>query len=1091
MPALTSVRRLSSISAFRQALLPLLAAGLLAMFTPSPGLGADREPPLQFNRDIRPILSDVCFQCHGPDSVQRKADLRLDTKDGLLGSGGSRVVVPGQPAASELIRRITSDDPELRMPPPTAGKQLSAKQIALLKRWVQEGAAWQPHWSYLPVTRPDVPQVSHGDWPRNAIDRFILARLEREGLQPAEPASRETLIRRVTLDLTGLPPTPDQVDAFLADTAPGAWNRVVDRLLDSPAWGERMATEWLDAARYADTNGYQTDAERYMWRWRDWVIDAFNSNQPFDQFTIEQLAGDLLPEPTLAQRIATGFNRNHRGNGEGGIIPEEYAVEYVVDRVETTATVWMGLTLGCARCHDHKFDPFTQKDFYQLYAFFNSIPENGRANKYGNSPPMIHAPLPAQQRQLDAIDERANSLRQQLAALKPQLRQARAEWETATRAQSDEASTSTPASHSAWTITDDLISRFCFEDDLRDEVTTETPRVAKSDSRDPVFADSAPSPGSSTERSLSLDGQQVIEAGDVGQFGFYDRFTLAAWILPDDPDAGIIVSRMEAADLDRSKGYQLRLRDGYLEADFVVRWLDDSLRVRSRERLPAGGWRHVAVTYDGSRVAAGVQLYVDGQPVPLVAHIDELNQSFDSTQPLRIGGGPAPQGRFRGRIDDVRVYSSQLSPADMRVVACRGTIPALVQIPSAKRTPLQQARLQRYFVSVAAPEKIRRLHQQLQSLARKRLSLVDSLPTVMVMEELPAPRPAWVLRRGEYNQPGEQVSRAVPSALPPLPDDVPKNRLGLARWLVSREHPLTSRVTVNRLWSICFGAGLVRTPEDFGSQGEQPTHPQLLDWLAAEFMQPEDQAATAWDVKRMLRLMVTSATYQQASHVTDALRERDPENHLLARGPRYRLPAEMIRDQALAASGLLVQKTGGPSVRPYQPAGLWEEVSGQKYEQQSGDALYRRSMYTFFKRTVAPPLLSGFDAAGRETCTVERSRTNTPLQALALLNSTTFVESSRVLAARAMKEGGPEATKRLTRLFRLVTARVPAADELQVLHAGLQRHLQHFRAHPEAAKKLLAIGEAPVAADIDAIELAAYTTLASLVLNLDETLTRE
>ncbi|MCA9117822.1 MAG: DUF1549 domain-containing protein, partial [Planctomycetaceae bacterium] len=872
------------------------------------------------NRDIRPILSDACFQCHGPDSVQRKADLRLDTREGLLGDGqGNGTVRNGQPEASELFRRVTAQDADLRMPPPGSGKKLTQKQIDLLERWIREGAPWQKHWSFLPVTRPQPPRVEpveNRDSPRNEIDQFVLARLDAERLLPAPPASRETLIRRVTLDLTGLPPTPEEVDAFLADDSPEAWDRVIDRLFASPRYGERMATVWLDAARYADTNGYQTDAERYMWRWRDWVIESFNANQPFDEFTIEQLAGDLLPEPTLAQQIATGFNRNHRGNGEGGIIAEEYAVEYVVDRVETTSTVWMGLTLGCARCHDHKFDPFSQKNFYELYAFFNSIPENGRANKYGNSPPEVRAPTYEQQAQLEYLEKELHSLRAQLAGQQPRLNQARAAWEA--EASKLSAGNEAPRRNRLldWTFTRGLESHLLLDGELRDLADDEKKRSGKPSAGEAQFAAGPPVPGGRATQSLQLDGSQVIEVGDVGGFDFYDRFTFSAWILPENPDAGIILSRMEDANLDESKGYQLRLRNGHLEADFVVRWLDDALRVHSRDPLPAQGWQHVAVSYDGSRLASGVQLYVNGQPVPLVADLDEMNQPFDSTEPLRVGGGAAAEARFHGQLADVRVYSRLLTPADVQIVATPGQIDELAAIPPADRSAPQQAKLDRYFVEVAAPPEIVLLQHKLTELTEKRDELIHSLPTVMVMQELPEPRPAHVLLRGEYNQPGEQVSRAVPAALPPLPAGVPRNRLGLAKWLVHRDHPLTSRVMVNRLWALCFGYGLVRTPEDFGSQGSQPTHPELLDWLAVEFMEPSSPEATPWNVQRMLRLIVSSATYRQSSRITPQLAERDPKNQLLARGPRYRLPAEMIRDQALAASGLLVEKLGGPSVKP-------------------------------------------------------------------------------------------------------------------------------------------------------------------------------
>jgi mono/diheme cytochrome c family protein len=998
--------------------------------------------PVEFNRDVRPILADTCFQCHGPDKAQRKAALRLDTEE-----GAAKILGRDDPTRSELVRRITATDDAERMPPPKSGRALTPAQIDTLKRWVADGAKWQRHWSFLPPARPLLPGVRSRDWPRNGIDHFILARLEREGLAPSPEADRTTLLRRVTLDLTGLPPTPAEVDAFLADASPDGYEKAVDRLLASPRYGEKMAARWLDAARYADTNGYQSDGERFMWRWRDWVIDALNANMPFDRFTVEQLAGDLLPGATLDQKIATGFNRNHRGNGEGGIIPEEYAVEYVVDRVETTATVWLGLTLGCCRCHDHKFDPLSQKEFYRVFAYFNNVSEQGRAVKYGNSMPYIPAPTRRQQEQLAALDRRLAAARQRFDELAGELAAAEVKWERSLP-------TAPPQN---WSPRRGLVAQFPL------------------DGKEGAF-----------------DGRRSFDAGDVGDFGFYDKFSLAARVRPADRRGGTIISRM--ADAARAEGYAIGLHDGRVFVHLTKRWLDDALRVETERALPAGEWHHVLVTYDGSRVAAGVRVYIDGRPERVKVLLDELNQSFATKEPLRIGAGGGPDERFRGTIGEVRVYDICLEPDEAGWLATPQTVSEIAALLREKRTPQQAGKLRACFLEQYAPEAIRQAHRDLVELRRRREAMVENFPTVMVMEEMPVPRPTFVLTRGQYDKPGEKVTPGVPAILPPLSprgrgaggEGSPSNRLDFARWLVRRSNPLTARVTVNRYWQTYFGTGLVKTVDDFGVQGEWPSHPELLDWLAVEFM------ASGWDVKAMQRLIVTSATYRQSSRVTPALLAKDPDNRLLARGPRFRLPAEAVRDQALAASGLLVERVGGPSVKPYQPPGLWKELTGtEEYVPDHGDRLYRRSLYTFWKRTAAPPALVTFDAAGRETCVVRQTRTNTPLQALNLMNDVTFVEASRVLAQRAMREGGSMPQERVTLMFRLATGRMPRPAELGVLLDGYRRHLADYQKDREAARKLTTIGEAPRDAKLGVSELAAYTTLAGVILNLDEVVTKE
>jgi mono/diheme cytochrome c family protein len=794
--------------------------GVVALAAP---LHAD-SATLDFGRDIRPILSDKCFACHGPDEATREADLRLDRREGIYAesASGATPVVPGDPEASELIRRITSDDPSEQMPPADSTRQLTPDEREKLVAWVAAGAEFKQHWSFVAPARPDVPAAADAGWPRNPIDNFVRARMQDAGLPPSPEASRETLVRRLYLDLLGLPPTLEQIDAFVNDSSPDAYERLVDDLLASAHYGERMAMEWLDAARFADTNGYHLDNGRDMSRWRAWVIDAFNQNLPFDEFTIDQIAGDLLPNATPEQRIASGFNRNHMINFEGGAIPEEYHAAYIVDRVSTTSTVWLGLTVACAQCHDHKFDPISQREFYQLYAFFHNVPEKGLDGNQGNAAPML--PLP-------------------------------------------------------------------------------TPEQAAT--------------------------QRILET----------------------------------------------------------------------------------------------------------------------------------------QIEALQQLSSEAAEDKVLKEATAG---------------------------------------ELKKLEEERTTVVREIPTTMVMSEMAEPRETFVMVRGQYDQFGTKVQADTPASLPPLPADAPRNRLGLARWLVAPEQPLTSRVIANRYWQLMFGTGLVTTAEDFGSQGEQPSHPELLDWLACELQQSTQPGVAGtpqerWNVKAFIKLLVMSATYRQQSAMTQEGLERDPQNRWLARAPRFRLPAEAIRDQALAVSGLLKHRIGGASVSPYQPGDLWGELSSREdsanwtaqfFVQSHGDDLYRRSMYTFWKRTCPPVQLSTFDAPDRETCVVRRARTNTPLQALILLNDPTYLEASRKLAERILREAPADLDGRLHFLFRTVTSRAPTETETAILSRIWEQQRLHYEQHPHKIDALLSIGESPTDEKLDRLELASWTMLASAVLNLDETVTR-
>jgi hypothetical protein len=872
------------------------------------------------------------------------------------------------------------------------------------------------------------------------------------------------LIRRATLDLTGLPPTVAEIDEFLADKRPDAFSLVVDRLLASPRWGERMAWPWLNAARYADTSGYQNDGPRDMWRWRDWVIQAFNSNMPYDRFTIEQLAGDLLPNPTLDQRIATAFNRNHRGNAEGGIIAEEYQVEYVVDRVDTTATVWMGLTLGCARCHDHKYDPLKQREFYEVFAFFNNVPEYGRAIKEGNSPPFMKAPTPAHSRKLAAFDREISTIQQRCKQLEPNIKKMLALLETIERKGTRQLD---------WNVSDGLIAGFPLRNNLNDTIESKA---------HPANADGAISfDAVDGYKALHLTKNAFVDGGDRAKFGYFDRFSVSAWVRSDGPH-GTIVSRMTRKP--RGDGWSLHLEDGRIQFNLVKRWLDDSIRVETKPKFATRRWQHVLATYDGSHVAAGIQIYVDGRSVPLTVHHDFLNQTMANDEPLRIGTG---QSDFTGAISDIRIFDRDLTPDEADLLATRETVESLLKIPPDQRTGRHQRKLQRWFLT-NAPDQFQEPFRRRTKLQRQRRTLFDAIPTVMVMQERENPRKTHVLDRGRYDHPREEVTANVPGIFPPLPaGNTDRNRLSFARWLVSPEHPLTSRVAVNRAWQTVFGNGLVRTVEDFGVQGERPSHPQLLDWLAVDFQR------RGWDVKELYRSLLSSAVYQQSSRVTSQVLEQDPDNRLLARGPRFRLSAEMVRDQALAVAGLLTERLGGPSVKPYQPEGLWAEIATDtNYVQSHGADLYRRSLYTYWKRTVAPPAMMNFDAGAREMCEVRQSRTNTPLQALTLMNETTFVESARVLAQHCLGNGQLRVDKdRLEFAFRTITGRRPTAAEQSVLLQSLQHQLGEFRNAPHDAAELAAVGEFPVDDGVDPVELAAWTTIVGLILNLDETVTRE
>ncbi len=1018
---------------------------------------------VDYGRDVRPILSENCFHCHGQDAKKRMAGLRLDTYEGATAQREGRAALrPGRPKESGIVRRITEPKPALRMPPAHSNRTLTAEQIATLQRWIAEGGRYSKHWAFTPPTRPGIPTTATPGWTRTPVDSFVLARLNAEGLRPSPAAPAAAWLRRVSLDLTGLPPSPERLAGFAADLntrGEAAYGAAVDKLLESTAYGERMAMDWLDVARYADTHGFNNDAARSMWRWRDWVIDSFNANMPYDRFLTEQLAGDLLPEPALEQRIATGYGRNHVINSEGGIIDEEYRVEYVADRVRTLGMSWLGLSLECSRCHDHKYDPITQKDHYRFYAFFNNVPEIGEDGRVANAVPMIPAPSNEHRRRMEELEASVARLDRAI--------EARAQrW-------SGDASRVPSAPK-----------------------TADGPAVRIGCETDAGF-----------EKAPGVDGHACVLAADakpetaavaVAKRG---GLTLAAWVRPgpDDRDAALL----SAMDFARNRaattygnGIEWRLTGGEMEFRFGQRFPAYSTRVRSEGAgLAAGEWHHAVLRYEGEAGAnrghaSWVRMFVDGREVAART----LNDGFPlpdakgdkpAQTKFRAGWDNGPGApRFTGRLDEVEAWERALSPAEIRAMFESRAIP-FARSSGEGRSWLRDAAMRASDPAYAEARGQRdKLHAELLALRR-------SIPTVMVMQEMSPPRETRVLNRGAYDAPGEKVEPGVPEELlGAWPEGAPRNRLGLAKWLVKPDHPLTARVVVNRFWQQLFGQGLVRTSENFGVQGESPSHPELLDWLAREFVD------SGWDVKGLIKGIVLSATYRQDSSVTPALVARDPGNRLLARGPRFRLPAEIIRDQALAASGLLDAKVGGPSVFPYQPAGMYKGIvvaadyPGTSYVESTGGDLYRRGLYTFWKRTAPHPAMTVFDAPDREFCVVRRSSTNTPLQALTLMNDPVFVEASRKLAERAIREGGSTPESRLARAFLLAAGREPDAVESRVLREAFDKQHAAFLADAKRALALLSTGASPRDESIPAAELAAYAVVANMILNLDEVVTK-
>lgn len=1046
-----------------------LVLALTAVFS-LPVVGAEPVVEVDFARDIQPILSQHCFACHGPDEQGRKGELRLDVRESAI---GKKAIVAGDVAASHLVARIESTDEDEQMPPPATKKPLSAKQKELLKHWIEQGAKYTKHWAFVTPQRPAVPNVDGNGWAKNAVDRFILQKLLSRNMTPSAEADRGTLLRRVTLDLTGLPPTNEELDAFLADTSDNAYEKVVDRLLASPQYAERMAMDWLDAARYADTNGYNNDEDRTMWPWRDWVIDAFDKNMPYDQFIVEQIAGDLLPNPTLSQKVATAFHRNQGHNTEGGIIAEEYRVEYVADKVHTTATIFLGLSMQCARCHDHKFDPFTQKEYFQLFAFYNSVDEKQAGySSFMAAVPFIKVPSKVQQAELDRFDQQKLNLEKQIVQHEADAPGAMEKWLA-----------SHPVDELKKLAGDGLLHRLALNEpegkQVRDEVGTGLVGAIQGESRWV--------PGK-IGGALELDGKGLVDLGEQAAFDSGDSFTIGAWVKPSTVGEPLaILSKMdEGASF---QGYDLLLEGGKVACHLVSVWPSSAIKVVTKKALVADAWQHVVVAYDGSKKGAGVRVYIDGKLEPVDITNDNLSGSILTKKTLHLGRREVSLP-FKGQLDEVHFYRGALSAENVSQWMMGqpvSLVADLVAIAPEARNDDQKKQLGRLFLDRLDTE-YAKSKAELASVVKAKTDLEKGIPAVMVMQEMAAPRDTFILKRGQYDQLGEQVKPGVPAALSPLPEGASNDRLGLAKWLVDPANPLTARVAVNRWWQMLFGTGIVKTVDDFGATGTMPTHQELLDYLATELI------AAKWNVKALQKQLVMSATYRQTSRATKEQREQDPENQWLGRGPRFRLPAEVVRDNALAISGLLVKdKIGGPSVKPYQPDGLWEDVTVErrgKYVADKGEGLYRRSMYTFWKRTCPPPGLMSFDAPNREVCLARRARTNTPLQSLVLLNDPTYVEASRKLAERMMKGGGGDAKGTLALGFKLAVSREPSAAEQNVLMSMHEEARAKFAADGDAAKKLLHVGESVPDASLDEKDLAAWTTVASMLLNLDETISK-
>lgn len=1033
-----------------------------------------------FNEHIQPILSEYCYHCHGPDSGTRepKSDpLRLDRAEDAFAprDGGDPVILKGNPADSLIMKLIHSDDPDVIMPPPKSHKVLGKQEIALIERWIEQGAEYQDHWAFIPPTRPEIPAAGAG-WAANPIDHFIARRLAEESLEPNPPEDARRFFRRLHLDLTGLPPEPEAVDAFAAAfTADpqAATEAAADQLLATPAAAENQARIWLDAARYADTHGIHIDNYRAIWPFRDWVIDAFQNNMPWDQFTVEQIAGDLLPQPTLDQLVATGFGRCLPTTGEGGAIAEEYEAIYAKDRVDTVSAVWLGLTTGCASCHDHKFDPVSMKDYYAMSAFFSNTTMKALDGNNAEHPPNTFVPRTADRSRWAAVDADIKSAE---AALNDRKSKARPEFETWLAAAAADATANNAP------IADPTL-------DIHLPLTDADGPIRGTAAGQPLAVDAAVQRRDGPLGQALLASSAVVPLGDIGNLTRTGQASFGAFLYVEGTTRGAIVSRMEPSQ--NYRGWDFWIEDGQVGTHIIDTWPATGSKAITPTPLEPGKWHHVMVVFDGSKPSdQTITIYVNGKAVQANQQYKAVGPQLESPAPFLIGSRNGGMDRLVGTVamQDFRLYRRALSAAEVASLSSNNGVKNLLAIPAANRRPDQTDLLFEHYIATVDPTS-RDLRKRIADLQKEKTDIRARGSVSLVMQERPDSEPAaHILLRGVYTDKGELIKANTPESFLPLPPDAPRNRLGLAKWITHRANPLPARVTVNRAWQQFFGTGIVETPDDFGIMGARPFHPELLDWLAVEFMD------SGWDFRKILRTMVTSATYRQSATVPPAKLLKDPYNRLLARGPRLRLDAEVLRDMALASSGLLSSTIGGPPVRPYQPEGIWEAVAmpqsnTRHYKQDAGESLYRRSIYTFWKRTAPPPSMEILNAPSREVACVRRDRTNTPLQALVMLNDPQFVEASRQLASQAIL-ASPDANSRIDHLTRSLLGRTLGDDERPIIAKSQAEAFATFSATPDDAKALISLGETPPNPELDPVELAAWTLTASQVLNLDETLTR-
>lgn len=1058
--------------------------------------GCQKEPPsnaffsekkipdkVDFNFHIKPILSDRCFACHGPDENKREAGLALHEEAKALAelteNPGRYAIVPGKLTKSELYHRINASEADRIMPPPESNLKLSNYERELLAEWIRQGAEYQPHWSFIPPQKSKLPKIKNKKWTRNEIDRFVLARLEREGLSPSLEADKEILIRRLSFDLRGLPPSLEEIDAFLADEKPGAYEKLIDQFLASPAYGERMTAHWLDVARYADSDGYLDDKHRDFSPWRDWVISAFNDNLSYKDFITWQLAGDLLPNPSREQVLATAFNRLHKKNSEAGIVFEEFRVEYTADRTNTLGKAVLGLSLECARCHDHKYDPVSQEDYFKLFSFFNNTNEIGHA-VYGpdQTPgPALLLTTPEIEKQLAFINKAIKEREQKLELEK---KSAAADFENWMK--------ETPLSSS---LIKNKLDELKTADYPFDRLTDQSGEKAFSPDlvkpgRKAALSNPELKKGAKGQAFFANDYRSGRLAKDVGLFERTEPFSIDLWLYLDTlyEQAGVFL-HCENLRLGY-KGYSLHLQDNRLTFIMAHSWPQNALQIRTKEQLPIRKWTKTTITYDGSSKAAGLNIYLDGQKTPVQVEQDNLYKGIIFEWNIHTYGfsgftfGQRDKVKLfkNGGLDELKIFKEELTPLEV----------LFLYQPDAAETVLANAARQKdwlkpYYLA-RAHTRSKEARDSLIASRRKVNALYNNVPEIMVMGDLPEPRPTFVLERGNYDAPGKQVFPGAPERLLPFSKDLPTNRLGLSKWLFDEKNPLTARVIVNRIWQLHFGKGIVKTSEDFGNQGDLPTHPELLDWLAVWFINSE------WDLKALHKLIVCSATYRQNSTIDSLLNRIDSENDLLARGPRFRLPAEMIRDNVLAVSGLLVDKIGGASVYPYQPEGLWDETSNKswryQYLQEPGEGLYRRSIYSIWKRTAPPPSMLIFDIADRDVCTVRRRATNTPLQALVMLNDPQYQEASRRLAQNVMQTEKKDIPSQIAKAFRLVFGRRPDAQEMKMLLTYYQSELKKYQEKPADALAYLSVGSSSRDTTLQAAPLAALSLLTNGLLNTYE-----